>query len=154
MSTAPAITRKPSTALQWFPHIAANESAILDMANSRQIALRTRLRNHYWLTECRPIGATTVALTRKKMTMIDVKDKMTEADVAEVLTDHYGFTPTPEGLTIPDLMEARETAAKGSQVRYERASAGDHAKAAKSASVRGSLETASGEIGGTNPQDF
>jgi hypothetical protein len=146
-------TRTPSTALQWFPHIAANESAILDMANSRQIALRTRLRNLYWLTECRPFGAVTVELTRKKMTMIDRKDKMTEAEVSEVLTDHYGFIATPEGLTIPELIAARGTAIGSAQVRHERASAGGKAKAAKAA-VAGEPAGIPEEALAGHPKDF
>lgn len=126
-------TRTPTTALHWFPHIAATESATLDMANSRQIALRTRLRNHYWLTECKPIGSTTVALTRKKMAMIDKKDTMTDAEVSEVLSDHYGFVSTDDGLIVPELIEARTVAIGSAQANRERASAGGKAKAAKAA---------------------
>jgi hypothetical protein len=125
--TAPI--RKPSTALQWHPHSAATESTIIDMANSRQIALRIRLRHHYWMTECKPISPVTVTLVRKKMVMIDTKDKMTEADVTELLTDHYGFIATPEGLTIPDLDEARGSAIGATEARAERAGAGGRAKA-------------------------
>ena len=145
-------TRKPSTALQWFPHIPATESAVLDMANSRQIALRIRLRNHYWLTECKPMGPTTVALTRKKMQMIDAQDSMTDEEVAEVLSDHYGFTGTPLGLTIPELLEARGVAVTAGQERQARASAGGLAKAAKAAapvSVPPAPLAATG-----NPADF
>lgn len=124
-------SRTPSTALQWSPHNAANESAILDMADSRQIALRTRLRNHYWLTDCKPIGPTTVALNRKKMAMIDDRDVMTDAEVTEVLSDHFGFIATDEGLTIPDLIEAREVAIGSAEGRKERAALGGKARAAK-----------------------
>lgn len=128
-------SRTPSTALQWFTYNAANESAILDMANSRQIALRTRLRNHYWLTDCKPIGQTTIALIRKKMAMIDERDVMTEAEVTEVLSNHFGFIETDDGLVIPDLIEAREAAISSAQGRRERASAGGKARAGK-ASLR------------------
>ena len=131
--TAPS--RTPSAALQWSTHNAANESAIIDMANSRQIALRTRLRNHYWLTDCKPIGAITIALNRKKMVMIDSRDLMSDAEVDEVLSDHYGFIVTDEGLTIPDLIEARKVAIGAAQGRKERAALGGNARAAKASAT-------------------
>lgn len=131
--TAPK--HKPSTALGWYPHNATTEAATMDMANSRQFALRSRLRDHYWLTECKPIGTTTLDLTRKKMALIDKKDRMTDAEVAEVLTDHYGFKATPDGLTIPDLDEARGIAVGSLLAIQERASKGGIAKA-KSAAAR------------------
>ena len=121
--------RKPSAALGWFPHIAVNESAVIDMANSRQIALRERLRNHYWLTECRPLGLTTVALTRKKMAMIDTRDTLTDAEVSEVLSDHYGFVTTEAGLTIPELDEHRGVAIGSMQSVRERLSEGGRIRA-------------------------
>lgn len=129
MSAAAAL-RKPSTALQWHTHNAHNESAVLDMANSRQIALRTRLRNHFWLTECKPLGAVTVALQIKKMKMIDPRDSMTPEEVSEVLSDHYGFDRTAAGYIVPELIEARDTALKAAGMRKERAAAGGKAKAA------------------------
>lgn len=150
--TAPS--RTPSAALQWSPHNAAHESAILDMANSRQIALRTRLRNHYWLTDCKPLGQTTIELTQKKMTMIDDRDRMTQPEIDEVLSDHFGFVDTDVGLTIPDLIEAREVAIGSAQGRQERASAGGKARAAKA------LITTEASIGASNrpqapdPSDF
>ena len=134
--TAPV--RKPSTALQWHTYNSHNESAVLDMANSRQIALRTRLRNHFWMTECKPLGATTVALTLKKMKMIDPRDKMTAAEVDELLSDHYGFESTEAGFIVPDLIESRDTALKSAGMRKERASAGGKAKAAAEAASEGS----------------
>jgi hypothetical protein len=53
--------RKPSVALQWHPHTAVTESAIIDMTNARQIALRTRLRNFYWMTDCKPMPPASIA---------------------------------------------------------------------------------------------
>jgi hypothetical protein len=138
-------TRKPAVALGWFPHNAATESAVIDMASSRQIALRTRLRNHYWLTEGRPIGAATVGIIRKKMTMIDLRDVLSEEEVSEVLSDHYGFTATADGWTIPDLDEARGVAIGSLEAIRARASAGGKAKAAKAAAAE-----ATGQIEGHN----
>jgi len=151
--SAPVTTRKPSTALGWFPHIAATESAIIDMANSRQIALRTRLRNHYWLTECRPFGAATVAVTRKKMLMIDTRDVLSDEEVAEVMSDHYGFKPTADGWGIPDLEEARGVAAGSLEAIRARASAGGRAKAAKAAAAV-AAEEPDEEASAADPKDF
>ena len=127
--------RKPSTALQWHPHYSATESALSDMANSRQIALRIRLRNFYWLNECRPIGTTSLAMQRKKMVLIDPRDVMTEEEVKELLTDHYGFYSTPEGLIIPEMDEARVAAVGASEARSDRAGAGGRAKALKAKEI-------------------
>ena len=129
--TAPL--RKPSTAINWYPHCPATESAIIDMANSRQIALRERLRNLYWLTECRILSSVSVALTRKKMAMIDPADTMTDSDVAEVLSNHYGFQTVPDGWTIPDLDEARGVAVKSGEVNRSNGAKGGRAKALKAA---------------------
>ena len=122
--------RKPSAALGWFPHIAVNESAVIDMANSRQIALRERLRNHYWVTECKPLGVTTVALMRKKMAMIDTRDTLTDAEVSELLSDHYGFVATDAGLTIPELDEHHGVAIGSMHSTRERLSEGGRIRAA------------------------
>lgn len=128
--------RKPSTALQWRPHYSASESAIIDMANSRQIALRERLRNHYWLTECKLISGTTVDLTRRKMTMIDPKDKMTDADVTEILSAHYGFQETTDGHAIPDIDEARAVAIKSGEIHSTNGARGGNQKAANAAAAK------------------
>ena len=100
------------------------------MANSRQIALRTRLRNHFWMTECRPIGTVTVDLAVRKMKMIDPGDAMTPAEVAEVLSDHYGFAGTADGFIIPQLIADRDTAVALAHKRAVRASLGGLGKAA------------------------
>lgn len=68
-----APVRKPLTALGWFPCAATTEAAVIDVANSRVVSLRSRLRHHYWLTECRPMQPSTVATIRKKMVLIDRK---------------------------------------------------------------------------------
>jgi hypothetical protein len=125
--------RKPSTGLQWHPHSAHIESAVIDIANARQIALRTRLRHHFWLTECKPLGPTTLALTLKKMTMIDSRDEMSTEEVEELLSDHYGFESTEIGFVVPELIEARDSALKAAGIRKERASTGGKAKAAATA---------------------
>jgi hypothetical protein len=146
--------RRPAAALHWFPHAAATEAAIIDMGNSRQIALRARLRNHYWLTECKPIGEETIVLIRRKMSMIDPKDEMTDPEVCEVLSDHYGFTTTPRGLAILDLDEARGVAVGSLLAIQLRASAGGKAKAAKAAAAGEAPGLNSGEVKNPNPRDF
>lgn len=125
--------RKPATALGWFPHSAATDSAIIDMADSQQVTLRARLRNHYWLTECKPLGDTTVALIRKRMAMADLGVVMSDEQVSELLSDHFGFVSTDDGFVIPDLDEARGVAVTSLEGIGRRASAGGNAKAAKAA---------------------
>lgn len=145
--------RKPSTAIHWYPHSSATESAVIDMANSRQIALRTRLRNHYWLTECKPISPVTVALTRKKMILIDTKDKMSDTDVTEILSSHYGFHETPEGLTIPELDEARGVVIKSGEMNRINGAKGGIQKAINAATKATPSEPLKAEPVG-NPTDF
>jgi len=128
--TIAASQRKSSTAVQWHTHNATNESAVLDMANSRQIALRTRLRNHFWMTECRPMGAVTVDLAVRKMKMIDLRDAMTPEEVAEVLSGHYGFAETADGVIVPELITDRDAAVASAHKRTVRASLGGLGKAA------------------------
>jgi len=122
--------RKSSTAVQWYPHNATNDGAVLDMANSRQIALRVRLRNHFWLTDCKPMGAVTVEQILKKMKMIDTRDEMTKEEAEEVLSDHFGFKQTEQGFIIPDLIEARDFALSSADSRKVRAASGGRGKAA------------------------
>lgn len=126
-----ATFRKPSVALQWHPHTAAAESAIIDTANARQVTLRTRLRNFYWLTDCKPMPLTSIAAQRKKMVLIDSRDDMSEPEVSEVLSSHYGFLETPEGLTIPELDDARGIAVGAAEGRAVKAGNGGRAKAAR-----------------------
>lgn len=141
-------TRRPTTALGWFPHSAATDSAIIDMADSQQVTLRARLRNHYWLTECRPLGDTTVALIRKRMAMADLGVAMSDEQVSELLTDHFGFMASDDGFVIPDLDEARGVAVTSLAGITKRATAGGNAKAAKA------VQRAESEDAGANPKDF
>jgi len=129
--TKPTPSHASLAGLSWHPHHATSEAAALDMTNARQIAFRTRIRNHYWLTGCVPFTDTLVNITRKKMMMIDKRDKLTDAEVTEVLSGHYGFTQTPEGWTIPELLDAKGVATEASAKRSERARLGGIAKAAK-----------------------
>ncbi len=145
-------TRKPTTALGWFPHSAATDSAIIDIADSQQVTLRARLRNHYWLTECKPLGDTTVNLIRKRMAMADLGVVMSDEQVSELLSDHFGFMSTDDGFVIPDLDEARGIAVTSLEGIAKRASAGGNAKAAKAAQRAQTQETATGTD--TNPKDF
>lgn len=87
-----------------YTHNAAKDSAVLDMANSRQIALRVRLRNHFCSTECKPMGTVTVDLILKKMKLIDPRDVLSPGERAEILSSHYGFEHTDAGLIIPELI--------------------------------------------------
>jgi hypothetical protein len=144
--------RKPSTAVGWFPLTVATESAILDMANSRQIALRTRLQHFYWLTECKPIGPATVALQRKKMVMIDPRDTLTDDEVAEVLSEHYGFVATEAGLTIPELDDHRQAAVGALQSGREGRAEGGRKRAAAAAREGGRF--VSGALPEVNSRDF
>lgn len=144
--------RKPSTALQWRPHYPATESAIIDMANSRQIALRERLRNHYWLTECKPISNVTIELTRRKMLMIDSKDKMNTTEVAEILSTHYGFHETDAGYVIPDMDESRGVAIKSGEINISNGSRGGLQKAANAAAKAGVAVSKVVAVG--DPNDF
>lgn len=123
MTTAPS--RKASTVLGWFPSTPATEREVLDIASARDIALRARLRIHYWLTECQPFTTATVDKIRRKMVLLDAQDAMSDEQVREVLTEHYGFAPVP-GLgasaawRIPDLDDARAAAVASIQASRER----------------------------------
>lgn len=125
--------RKATAVLGWFPTTPATEREIIDMANSRQIALRTRLRHHYWLTDCKPLTEVAISNARRKMTLIDPQDVMTDDQVAELLTEHYGFVPLSGSKTwaIPDLDEARAAALASIEGIRARASAAGKASAAK-----------------------
>jgi hypothetical protein len=133
---APA-TRKVTAVLGWFPTTPATEREILDMANSRQVALRTRLRHHYWLTECRPISDQTITNMRRKMAMIDPQDAMPDDQVAELLSPHYGFAEAADasgafvGWTITDLDEALQAATASITATRERMSQLGKASAAR-----------------------
>lgn len=121
-------SRKATAVLGWFPTTPATEREVIDMANSRQIALRTRLRHTYWLTDCQPISGVTVNNMRRKMVLIDPKDAMEDPEVAELLSDHYGFATVSlaagvSGWRIPDLDEARAAAVGSIEAKREAASA-------------------------------
>jgi hypothetical protein len=144
--TTSSATKPVSAVLGWFATTPATENAIIDMANSRQIALRTRLRHHYWLTDCKPIGPVTLATIRRKMALIDQRDEMTDPEVTELLSSHYGFEKAPvetdsgPAWIIPDLLEARGVATSSITEMRERMSGLGKASAAK----RGTGKAASG----------
>lgn len=103
--------RKPSAAIGWYPTTPATDQSIISMANARQVALRDRLRHHYWLTECKPLTAQAVVLERRRMSMIDPQDTLTDEQATELLTEHYGFSGDAlAGWSIPDLAEHYSTA--------------------------------------------
>lgn len=159
MTTTPPQQRKVTAVLGWFPTTPATEREILDMANSRQVALRTRLRHHYWLSDCKPLGAVTVTTMRRKMTMIDPQDTMPEEQVDELLSPHYGFDKATDtaghfvGWTIPDLDEARHAAVGSIVATRERMSELGRASAAKRAGLRNGVPTASGARSMAGPQE-
>lgn len=135
-------SRKATAVLGWFPTTPATEREVLDMATARQIALRTRLRHHYWLTDCHPITEVTVSKLRKKMVLIDPQDAMDDDQVTELLSDHYGFTRVSlaEGATgwrIPDLDEARGIAVDAIEAQRAQASAAGKLSAQKRAESKG-----------------
>ncbi|MGA0610647.1 hypothetical protein [Caldimonas sp. KR1-144] len=150
-------TRPTSTASGWHPTNPVSERETLDMATARQIALRTRLRHHYWLTECRPFDDSTVALMRRKMTLIDARDAMDDEEVVDLLTAHYGFTRSAEGWRIADLDCARDALVSSIDGTRKRAQAAGVASAKKRAQqapqqrVDASTEAA---LSGTDPADF
>lgn len=91
------------TATAWFPHAPASEAAIIDMADARTVALRERLRNHYWLRGCVPLTTAEIDLQRRKMLMIREADGVDEDTIKALLTPLYGFEFGGEGWVIPDL---------------------------------------------------
>lgn len=86
------------------------------MANARQVALRTRLRHFYWLTDCKPMPPETIDTVRRKMALIDPRDTLTEPELDELLSVHYGFALSSDehgevrGWVVPELDELRDTA--------------------------------------------
>ncbi len=130
--------RKTTAILGWFPTTPATEREVLDMATARQIALRTRLRFHYWLTDCQPLSELTVEKLRRKMALIDPHDVMEAQHVEEVLSEHYGFTASvgPDGTRtwrIQELDEGRGAAVASIETTRARASVAGRASAARRA---------------------
>jgi hypothetical protein len=155
-------SRKATAILGWFPTTPATEREVLDMASARQIALRTRLRHHYWLTDCQPLTELTVNNLRRKMVLIDPQDAMDDGQVQELLSEHYGFTPVRSGDSatawrIPELDEARANAVASIEGTRARAAAAGRASAAKragSAPPAGPQHQALVPEPATGPDDF
>lgn len=153
--------RKASAALGWFPMAPVTEAAIIDMASARQVALRHRLRLHYWQTECRPLTETTINLTRRKMMFADPQDELSPESLTELLSLHYGFEPIPgtSDWRIPELEEAYRHAVGAVQRRQEQAVKAGKASAEKRAQG-GSGAAAQGPTPGgppgprVDPDDF
>lgn len=143
MTTTPHQPQRKATAvLGWFPTTPTTEREILDMANSRQVTLRTRLRHLYWLTECKPISPLVVASVRRKMVMIDPQDAMPEEQVDELLSPHFGFEKVTDaagafvGWRLPDLDAALQDAVGAIEAKRARMSALSIAGVAKRAALR------------------
>ena len=115
----------------WYPTTPATELSTIDMANARQVALRDRLRNHYWLTKCKPLTALAVELQRRKMRGIDPSDVLTDEQTEELLSEHYGFHgDAVAGWLIPDLQDHYRTALESIQGTRKRATAAGKASGA------------------------
>lgn len=127
--TTKKTTRKASAALGWYPTMPAVEASVIDMATGRQVSLRARLRNHYWLHECRPLTQTTIDLVQRKLVLIDPADALDQAQLDQLLSDHFGFNLTAAGWTIPDLDEAYAAALESVNAIRERAIKGGRASA-------------------------
>jgi hypothetical protein len=128
-SLSPA-TRKPSAVIGWYPATPATDVSTLDMANARQVALWVRLRNHYWLSACKPLTPLAVGLQRRKMAGIDPLDVLTDEQTAELLSEHYGFRgDAVGGWSIPDLQDHYSTALGAVESVRKRASAAGRASA-------------------------
>ena len=150
-------TRAPSlvnpTATAWFPLAPAAESAVIDMADARTVALRERLRNHYWLTDCRPLTTADIDLQRRKMRMIRDADGMEQSEVDALLTPTFGFECCPTGWTIPALDIHRDEVLDAKQQAALRAAAAGRASAAARASRTGP-STPPTAPASDDPQDF
>lgn len=118
---------KLTAVLNWFKLTPATDREVIDMASSKQVALWTRLRHHYWLTDCKPLTAQTLVIVRRKMHMIDGGEPMAEAEVAELLTPHFGFQALDGAWVIPELLEHRQSALDAVHAASERARRGGQA---------------------------
>ena len=130
-------SRKATAVLGWFPTTPATEREVIDMATARQVSLRTRLRHHYWLTDCQPLTRLTVEKLCRKMAFIDSRDAMDDSEVEELLVPDYGFAAAEvdgvKAWVIPELQEARSVAVASVEGSRARASAAGRASAAKRA---------------------
>lgn len=121
--------RSPSAALGWHPISPVIEASIIDMATGRQVSMRARLRNHYWMNECRPLTQTTIELMQRRLAMIDPADALDQPQLDQLLDAHFGFRQTADGWTIPDLDEAYTAALESVRAIRERAIKGGKASA-------------------------
>ena len=122
------------TATAWFPHAPAIASAVIDMADARTVALRERLRNHYWLRGCAPLTAADIDLQRRKMRLICAADEVDDVALAALLVPSYGFQACTDGWTIPDLDHHHREVLGQREAASARGAAGGKASAAKRAS--------------------
>lgn len=131
------VTNRATTGIAWFKTLPAKEREVIDLASARQIALRLRLRNHYWLTECQPITQLVVEKLRRKMAVIDPRDAMEDSEVEELLSRDFGFTASQANgatvWTIPELEEAQVDVVASVDAIRAKASAAGRASAAKRA---------------------
>jgi hypothetical protein len=94
----------------WHQTFPAQELALTQNLNARQIALRHILRTHYWMTGCMPISSAQVGRSRAQLARMSEQDTMTDAEVQEVVSPDFGFEPDGDCWTIPDLLDLHATA--------------------------------------------
>lgn len=157
--TSSKLPRKPSALMGWHPTCPAQESTVIDGLNARQIALRIKLRNHYWLTECKPISDARVSMTTGMMELIDPLDKLSPEQVEALLCSDFGFLRTTEGWAIPDLHSAYDEALTSVESKRTQTQAAGRASAAARGAKPTPVQTSTApESGGTiqqfDPDDF
>jgi hypothetical protein len=75
----------------WFKYHTTLEATLMQDATALQIAMRTLLRDRYWLTDCRPLGPIAIKNIQTRMAMRNPRDVITEEEVTELLSPEFGF---------------------------------------------------------------
>ncbi|GAB3491187.1 hypothetical protein GCM10027399_09020 [Curvibacter fontanus] len=97
----------------WFKYHTTRESTLMQDATALQIAMRSLLRDRYWLTDCTPLGPVAIKNIRTRMALRNPRDVITQEEVDELLTPEFGFerATTPDGEIIgwhmPELVQHR-----------------------------------------------
>lgn len=123
----------------WFKYQPTYEIALMQDATALQIAMRSLLRDRYWLTDCQPLGPVAIRKVRLRMAALNPRDVITDEEVDELLTPEFGFQREVSkegefiGYHLPDLaihrvdlLEARATeAARKAVYRTKKATGSD-----------------------------
>lgn len=120
-----------TTAGGWYPYTPAAESQVIEFADARAVALSTRLRHRYWMTECQPLTWLDIDNQRRKMAGINPGDVLSDEEVRMLLTPAFGFVETDGAWSVPALSTARQDLLEASVRRKESASRAGLASAAK-----------------------